>query len=44
MAANSAAPENNPDSNTILIWDNTQYPSAIKHFFSNLCVDIEKNR
>ena len=42
MDINSAVPENNPDSNTIMICDNTQCSPAMKYFCSNLCVNIEK--
>ena len=36
MDTNSAVPENNPDSNTTMICDITQCPSAIKYFCLNL--------
>ncbi|CAF3223367.1 unnamed protein product [Rotaria sp. Silwood2] len=44
MATNSAVPEDNSDANTIIICDDAHYPPVIKYFFSNLCIDVEKNR
>ena len=44
MATNSAVPKNNPDPAIIMINDDVQCPPVVKEFFSNLCVNIEKNR
>jgi hypothetical protein len=44
MATNSDVPDNTCDRAVIVIDDNVQCPPVIKEFFSNLCLNMEKNR
>ena len=44
MTTNSSVLDNNSDAVIVINDDNIQCPAVIKEFFSNLCLNVERNR